>query len=129
MYADGFGDIEDIGDLWLGLDNIHALCNTTQNNCTLRVDMVDPNFKGGNLVWAKYSHFAVNGPHTNYTLRFGGYNTSSTVGNAMLYPIHLSRYIPHEANIYTMDNMQFSSVDNVNDDAVTMNCAAKTRGG
>uniref|UniRef100_A0A8C5NZ69 Ficolin B n=1 Tax=Jaculus jaculus TaxID=51337 RepID=A0A8C5NZ69_JACJA len=65
-YKQGFGS--QLGEFWLGNDNIHAL--TSQGTWELRVDLED--FEG-NRNFAKYSSFSVKGETEKYKLVLGSF--------------------------------------------------------
>ncbi|KAL2782208.1 ficolin-1 precursor, partial [Daubentonia madagascariensis] len=65
-YKQGFGS--QLGEFWLGNDNIHAL--TAQGTSELRVDLVD--FEG-NHHFAKYSSFKMAGEADKYKLVLGAF--------------------------------------------------------
>ncbi|KAF5920316.1 hypothetical protein HPG69_019367 [Diceros bicornis minor] len=73
-YKKGFGS--QLGEFWLGNDNIHAL--TAQGTSELRVDLVD--FQG-NHQFAKYQSFKIANETEKYKLILGDFVT----GNAELY--------------------------------------------
>ena len=116
QYVAGFGSV--LGDHWLGLQVIHTLCPPSKP-CGLRVDMKDPYFQNGKLVWAEYAAFSIEGFTGNYRLSLSGYNSSSTAGDAMLYP----------GRFRNQNNMAFSTHDRDNDKVSLRNCAASYHGG
>ncbi|KAH0504231.1 Ficolin-2 [Microtus ochrogaster] len=65
-YKQGFGS--QLGEFWLGNDNIHAL--TTQGTSELRVDLID--FEGKHE-FAKYSSFRIQGEAEKYKLVLGNF--------------------------------------------------------
>ncbi|XP_075840565.1 ficolin-2 isoform X1 [Microtus pennsylvanicus] len=65
-YKQGFGS--QLGEFWLGNDNIHAL--TMQGTSELRVDLTD--FEG-NHEFAKYSSFRIQGEAEKYKLVLGNF--------------------------------------------------------
>lgn len=65
-YKQGFGS--QLGEFWLGNDNIHAL--TAQGTSELRVDLAD--FEGKH-VFAKYSSFQIQGEAEKYKLILGNF--------------------------------------------------------
>ncbi|XP_004714501.1 ficolin-2 [Echinops telfairi] len=65
-YKQGFGS--QLGEFWLGNDNIHAL--TAQGPSELRVDLVD--FQG-NYQFAKYSSFQMAGEEEKYKFLLGAF--------------------------------------------------------
>ncbi|XP_004467393.2 ficolin-1 [Dasypus novemcinctus] len=65
-YRQGFGS--QLGEFWLGNDNLHAL--TSQGTSNLRVDLVD--FEG-NHQFAKYSSFKVASAAEKYKLLLGNF--------------------------------------------------------
>jgi len=95
-YVSGFGDVT--GDHWLGLEHIHTLCPPSRP-CRLRVDLKDPNYNNGQLVWAEYSSFSLTGYSDNYRLSISGYDARSTVRDSLAY----------------IDGMAFSAKDKDND--------------
>ena len=119
-YKNGFGDMDGQDSFWHGLEDIHELCNNNKP-CTLRVDMVMGHEKLNPTEWVKYSHFAVNDSSTNYTLSLAGYDSTSSVGDAML--------SGSTSDYNNMDNVQFSTHDKDNDNDVKSNCAKSTMGG
>ncbi|XP_028390967.1 ryncolin-1-like [Dendronephthya gigantea] len=89
-YKAGFGDLN--GEFWLGLDKIHRLWKSGQND--LRVDLMD--FYGIEA-YAKYSTFSVADESGKYRLRIGSY--SGDAGDSLAY----------------QDQRQFSTKDSDND--------------
>jgi len=81
-YVSGFGDVT--GDHWLGLEHIHTLCPPSRP-CRLRVDLKDPQYLNGTLVWAEYSSFSLTGYSDNYRLSISGYDARSTVYDTLAY--------------------------------------------
>ena len=63
------------GEFWLGNDHIHSLTST--GSYPLRIDM--ERFTGETR-FAEYDGFSVAAKSTNYRLRLGAYNESSTAG-------------------------------------------------
>ena len=127
-YQDGFGnvystnplDFNVTGEYWLGLNNIHTLCNTT-SPCHLRVDLRDPDYNSGNLIFSEYSSFGIKGSNDNYRAQLSGYNAaSSTAGDALLYP---------DLADFNMNNMAFTTKDSDHDMWSMSNCAQAARGG
>ncbi|KAK3732621.1 hypothetical protein QZH41_008257, partial [Actinostola sp. cb2023] len=96
-YQRGFGN--ELGEYWLGLDNIHAL--TSRGSYRLRVDLED--FEG-NTRYAEYDSFNVADEADNYRLTIGQY--SGNGGDSL--------------NFH--NNMQFSTKDRDND-AISYSCA------
>ncbi|XP_022356076.1 ficolin-1-like [Enhydra lutris kenyoni] len=76
-YKRGFGS--QLGEFWLGNDNIHAL--TAQGTSELRVDVVD--FEG-NRQFAKYSSFRMAGEAEKYRLVLGAFAGGQT-GDSLTY--------------------------------------------
>jgi len=84
QYVSGFGEVT--GDHWLGLEHIHTLCPPSRP-CRLRVDLKDPQYLNGTLVWAEYSSFSLTGSSDNYRLSISGYDARSTVSrDSLVYP-------------------------------------------
>ncbi|XP_058999456.1 ficolin-1-like isoform X1 [Mustela lutreola] len=76
-YKRGFGS--QLGEFWLGNDNIHAL--TTQGTSELRVDLVD--FEG-NRQFAKYNSFRMAGEAEKYRLLLGAF-AGGSAGDSLTY--------------------------------------------
>ncbi|KAM9207013.1 ficolin-1 [Dugong dugon] len=74
-YKRGFGS--QLGEFWLGNDNIHTL--TTQGTSELRVDLVD--FEG-NHQFAKYTSFKMAGEEEKYKLVLGAF-AGGTAGDSL----------------------------------------------
>ncbi|XP_008057401.1 ficolin-1 [Carlito syrichta] len=104
MYKRGFGS--QLGEFWLGNDNIHAL--TFQGTSELRVDLVD--FEG-NHQFAKYASFKVEGETEKYKLVLGAF-VEGTAGDSL-----------------TIHNTQlFSTKDRDHDRQHSSNCAEQFQG-
>ena len=73
-YKNGFGNLT--GEFWLGNDNLHRL--TAADDVILRVDLED--FEG-NISYAEYTTFKVDGEADKYRITIGGY--SGTAGDSM----------------------------------------------
>ncbi|XP_035664240.1 uncharacterized protein LOC118407816 [Branchiostoma floridae] len=99
-YKLGFGNTS--GEYWLGNDNIHLL--TSQENFTLRVDLVD---WGDQMAYAEYSFFRVSGESDQYRLHISGY--SGTAGDSMGYN----------------NRQRFSTVDRDNDAYSSRDCSQR----
>ncbi|XP_033094507.1 ficolin-1 isoform X5 [Trachypithecus francoisi] len=102
-YKQGFGN--QLGEFWLGNDNIHAL--TAQGSSELRVDLVD--FEG-NRQFAKYRSFKVAGEAEKYKLVLGGF-VEGSAGNAL-----------------GTHNSHFFSTKDQDNDVSSSNCAVKFQG-
>ncbi|XP_006109150.2 ficolin-2-like, partial [Myotis lucifugus] len=102
-YKQGFGS--QLGEFWLGNDNIHAL--TANGTNELRVDLVD--FQG-NHYFAKYQSFRVGSEAEKYKLILGAF----TGGNA-------------GDSLTQHNNFQFSTKDQDNDRS-SSNCAETYQG-
>ncbi|KAM8802445.1 ficolin-1-like isoform 3-T3 [Rhynchonycteris naso] len=74
-YKQGFGS--QLGEFWLGNDNIHAL--TTQGTSELRVDLVD--FEGTRQ-FAKYQSFKLGSEQEKYKLELGAF-VGGTAGDSL----------------------------------------------
>uniref|UniRef100_A0A671FLI0 Ficolin 1 n=1 Tax=Rhinolophus ferrumequinum TaxID=59479 RepID=A0A671FLI0_RHIFE len=74
-YKQGFGS--QLGEFWLGNDNIHAL--TAQGTSELRVDLVD--FEG-NRQFAKFTSFKMAGEAEKYKLVLGAF-VEGSAGNSL----------------------------------------------
>ncbi|GFS13472.1 fibrinogen related protein 12.1 [Elysia marginata] len=96
-YTEGFGKLDT--DLWLGLENIHAI--TSSGKYELRVDL---KYKGQSK-YAVYGNFSLAGEDENYKITVGSY--TGTAGDA------LSGH----------DRQQFSTYDRDNDKDTSKNCA------
>uniref|UniRef100_A0A7N5KFQ7 Fibrinogen C-terminal domain-containing protein n=1 Tax=Ailuropoda melanoleuca TaxID=9646 RepID=A0A7N5KFQ7_AILME len=103
-YRQGFGS--QLGEFWLGNDNIHAL--TAQGTSELRVDLVD--FEG-NHQFAKYSSFRVAGEAEKYRLVLGAF-VGGSAGDSLTYH----------------NDQPFSTKDQDND-SNSENCADRYQGG
>ncbi|XP_071520664.1 uncharacterized protein [Panulirus ornatus] len=107
-YSEGFGNPE--GEYWIGLETLYRL--TKGNPYSLRVDMTWENEDATSL----YDFFSV-GPsrygRRGYELNVGGYNKSSTGGDAMEYH----------------NGMDFSTYDEDNDGASGGSCSEWSGGG
>lgn len=102
-YKRGFGS--QLGEFWLGNDNIHAL--TTQGTSELRVDLVD--FEG-NRQFAKYNSFRMAGEAEKYRLLLGAF-AGGSAGDSLTYH----------------NNHPFSTKDQDNDSSPE-NCAERYQG-
>ncbi|XP_032162265.1 ficolin-2 isoform X1 [Mustela erminea] len=102
-YKRGFGS--QLGEFWLGNDNIHAL--TAQGTSELRVDLVD--FEG-NRQFAKYSSFQMAGEAEKYRLLLGAF-AGGSAGDSLTYH----------------NNHPFSTKDQDNDSSPE-NCAERYQG-
>ncbi|XP_029776503.1 ficolin-2 [Suricata suricatta] len=102
-YKRGFGS--QLGEFWLGNDNIHAL--TAQGTSELRVDLVDFN---GNHHFAKYSSFKMAGEADKYKLVLGDFVGGSAGDSLSLHNSH-----------------PFSTKDQDNDSS-SENCAQQYQG-
>ncbi|XP_004467392.4 ficolin-2 [Dasypus novemcinctus] len=102
-YKQGFGS--QLGEFWLGNDNLHAL--TSQDTYELRVDLVD--FQGNHQV-ARYASFKVEDEKEKYKLVLGGF----VDGNA-------------GDSLTAHNNSKFSTKDQDND-AYSESCAKQYRG-
>ncbi|XP_055456758.1 ficolin-2 [Psammomys obesus] len=103
-YKRGFGS--QLGEFWLGNDNIHAL--TTQGTRELRVDLTDFD---GNHNFAKYRSFQLQGEEEKYKLILGEF-VGGGAGDSLT--LH--------------NNQVFSTKDQDNDKAAS-SCALTYRGG
>lgn len=102
-YKQGFGS--QLGEFWLGNDNIHAL--TTQGTNELRVDLADFD---GNHDFAKYSSFQIQGEAEKYKLILGNF-LGGGAGDSLT----------------SQNNMLFSTKDQDNDQG-SSNCAVRYHG-
>ncbi|XP_032163937.1 ficolin-1-like isoform X2 [Mustela erminea] len=102
-YKRGFGS--QLGEFWLGNDNIHAL--TAQGTSELRVDLVD--FEG-NRQFATYSSFRMAGEAEKYRLLLGAF-AGGSAGDSLTYH----------------NNHPFSTKDQDNDSSPE-NCAERYQG-
>ncbi|XP_059781943.1 ficolin-1-like [Balaenoptera ricei] len=102
-YKQGFGS--QLGEFWLGNDNIHAL--TAQGNSELRVDLMD--FEG-NHEFAKYQSFKMAGEAEKYKLVLGAF-VEGSAGDSLT----------------SHNNHAFSTKDQDNDKN-TANCAVQYQG-
>ncbi|KAL0606586.1 Ficolin-1 [Plecturocebus cupreus] len=102
-YKQGFGS--QLGEFWLGNDNIHAL--TAQGTSELRVDLVD--FED-NHQFAKYRSFQMAGEAEKYRLVLGAF-VEGSAGDSLTYH----------------NNHSFSTKDQDNDQAAE-NCAVQYQG-
>ncbi|XP_053414755.1 ficolin-1-like isoform X2 [Nycticebus coucang] len=102
-YKRGFGS--QLGEFWLGNDNIHAL--TAQGTSELRVDLVD--FKGTHQ-FAKYHSFKMGSEADKYKLVLGAF-AEGNAGDSLTYH----------------NNYPFSTKDQDNDN-VSQNCAVQYHG-
>ena len=104
-YKKGFGSPDT--NYWMGLNSLHTL--TSSKTYGLRVDMTGWD---GRTLWAEYGRFSVGPESGNYKLKVGGYNTSSTVKDRIVYH----------------NGMKFSTYDRDND-WDDDSCARKHKGG
>ncbi|XP_036983531.2 ficolin-2-like [Artibeus jamaicensis] len=102
-YKQGFGS--QLGEFWLGNDNIHAL--TAQGTSELRIDLVD--FQGG-YQFAKYQSFKLGSEAEKYKLVLGAF-VGGSAGDSLT----------------THNNQAFSTRDQDNDQGST-NCAEQYQG-
>ncbi|KAM4876632.1 ficolin-1-like [Thomomys bottae] len=102
-YKQGFGS--QLGEFWLGNDNIHTL--TSQGMSELRVDLVD--FEG-QRVFAAYSSFQMLGEADKYKLLLGRF-TGGSVGDSL-----------------TSHNNTFFSTKDRDNDRSSSNCAVDYQG-
>ncbi|XP_062938225.1 ficolin-2-like isoform X2 [Cynocephalus volans] len=102
-YKRGFGS--QLGEFWLGNDNIHAL--TAQGTNELRVDLVD---FGGDRQFAKYASFRMASELEEYRLVLGAF-VGGSAGDSLTYH----------------NNHSFSTQDQDNDKS-TQNCAERYHG-
>lgn len=102
-YKQGFGS--QLGEFWLGNDNIHAL--TAQGSSELRVDLVD--FEG-NRQFAKFTSFMMAGEAEKYKLVLGAF-VEGSAGDSLT----------------SHKNNAFSTKDQDND-RVAENCAVQYQG-
>jgi len=108
-YVSGFGDVT--RDHWLGLENIHTLCPPSRP-CRLRVELKDPKYKNGRLLWAEYSSFSLKGSSDNYRLSISGYDKRSPAGDGLTWH----------------NGMAFTTKDKDNDIDSTFHCAISYHG-
>ena len=101
-YKLGFGSLEN--EFWLGNEKIHRL--TKGKNMTIRFDLEDVD---GNIVYAEYRTFYIDGENGNYRLHVSSY--SGTAGDSLSYH----------------NGMQFTTKDRDNDDS-DWNCASAHHG-
>ncbi|XP_061541460.1 fibrinogen-like protein 1 [Phycodurus eques] len=116
-YKVGFGNmIADLGEFWLGNDNLHSI--TAQGNYTLRIYLEDFD---GNQRYAEYRNFQVADEKDNYRLTFGTY--TGTAGDALSgnYQAGVSDWASHQG-------IQFSTYDKDNDN-YQGSCAQEDKGG
>ncbi|XP_036039024.1 ficolin-2 isoform X2 [Onychomys torridus] len=102
-YKRGFGS--QLGEFWLGNDNIHAL--TTQGTSELRVDLAD--FEG-KRDFAKYSSFKIEGEAEKYKLILGNF-VGGGAGDSL-----------------TSHNNQFFTTKDQDNDQSSSNCALSYHG-
>ncbi|XP_037653257.1 ficolin-1-like isoform X2 [Choloepus didactylus] len=102
-YKQGFGS--QLGEFWLGNDNLHAL--TAQGSSELRVDLTD--FQG-NHQFAKYSLFKVENEAQKYRLLLGSF-VEGSAGDSL-----------------TSHNNNFFSTKDQDNDASSSNCAERYEG-
>ena len=99
----GFGNLS--GNLWLGLDKIHALTSCSTNELYVFMETFE-----GETAWAHYSSFSVGDRSSGYQMTISGY--TGTAGDAMVWH----------------NNMKFTTHDN-DQDLWGFNCAAQYKGG
>ncbi|KAK8747731.1 hypothetical protein OTU49_016563, partial [Cherax quadricarinatus] len=75
-YTHGFGD--PTSHHWIGLEALHAL--TRDSHTTLRLHLLDHHLHHAN---ATYTMFRVGGPGDLYRLQVGGFDPTSTAGDAL----------------------------------------------
>lgn len=102
-YKQGFGS--QLGDFWLGNDNIHAL--TAQGTSELRVDLTDFD---GKHDFAKYSSFRIEGETEKYKLILGNF-LGGGAGDSL-----------------TTHNNNFFSTKDQDNDLSSSNCAVDYQG-
>ncbi|XP_007453151.1 PREDICTED: ficolin-1-like [Lipotes vexillifer] len=102
-YQQGFGS--QLGEFWLGNDNIHAL--TAQGSSELRVDLMD--FEG-NHRFAKYQSFKMAGEAEKYKLILGDF-VGGSAGDSL-----------------TSHKDQFFSTKDQDNDQSSSNCAVQYQG-
>ncbi|XP_066896467.1 ficolin-1 isoform X6 [Kogia breviceps] len=102
-YKQGFGS--QLGEFWLGNDNIHAL--TAQGSSELRIDLVD--FEG-NHRFAKYQSFRMAGEAEKYKLVLGDF-VEGSAGDSL-----------------SPQNDQFFSTKDQDNDQSSSNCAVQYQG-
>ena len=73
-YKAGFGNL--VGEFWFGLDKIHRLTNSGQND--LRVDMMD---FSNDVGYAKYESFSVADESDKYRLTVGAFSGKFRLSN------------------------------------------------
>ena len=101
-YVAGFGELE--GNLWIGLDKLHAMTAAYDTELHVYMDTFE-----GESAWAHYGYFDVGDADLKYKLNIGDY--SGTAGDNMDY----------------QNGQKFSTYDQDNDmDGV--NCAVKYKG-
>ncbi|KAF2368027.1 Fibrinogen alpha/beta/gamma chain C-terminal globular domain [Trinorchestia longiramus] len=105
-YEAGFGDPS--GEVWIGLGTLHALTSTQEYQ--LRVELKD---FAGKTAFAQYSSFRVGSSSESYKLTVGGYDRSSTAGDALA----------------DHNNALFSTFDSDKDSDLRNNCASQLGGG
>ncbi|XP_027704757.1 ficolin-1-like isoform X1 [Vombatus ursinus] len=103
-YKRGFGS--QLGEFWMGNDNLHRL--TTQRNNELRIDLQDFDH---NHFFAKYASFQILGETEKYMLILGNF-VDGTAGDSMTYH----------------SNKSFTTKDQDNDEDKS-NCAQMFKGG
>nr|XP_022300505.1 fibrinogen-like protein 1 [Crassostrea virginica] len=103
-YRDGFGDLN--SEFWLGNEAIHQL--TAGGNNVLNIKLMD---WMGNLVYAEYTGFRLDGENMDYKLNVISF--SGTAGDSFNYP---------QSNLLTHNNHRFSTPDHDRDNSF-LNCA------
>ena len=101
-YVAGFGDLE--GNLWIGLDKLHAMTAAYDTELHVYMDTFE-----GESAWAHYGYFDVDDADSKYKLNIGDY--SGTAGNSMAYH----------------NGQKFSTYDQDND-VFGRNCAVMFKG-
>ncbi|XP_062619087.1 ficolin-1-like [Saccostrea cucullata] len=96
-YTNGFGNMN---EYYKGNQALYEIVK--DGNFELRIDMED---KIGEWRYAKYSHFSIGGPDTNYTLSVSGY--TGNAGDSLSFH----------------NGFQFSTYDRDNDQHAGVNCA------
>ena len=108
-YAQGFGDLQD--NFWLGLTNVHNLCNSS-NQCQLRLDITT----NTSFAYAQYDTFYISGEQDLFRLHVDRY--SGTAPDNML----------NTTLNFIENGMAFTTQDRDNDLA-WYNCAEKFQSG
>ncbi|KAI4547606.1 hypothetical protein MG293_004161 [Ovis ammon polii] len=116
-YKQGFGS--QLGEFWLGNDNIHAL--TAQGTSELRVDLMD--FEG-NHRFAKYQSFRMGDEAEKYKLVLGAF----VEGSAGPETPHSARSPPRAGDSLTDHGDHFFSTKDRDNDESSSNCAVQFQG-